>query len=60
MMIYYLDKEGALAMFMYVFSIVLIVMSNILYNICQKSTLEKEEAVYIVKIIYPYLLNKMA
>jgi drug/metabolite transporter (DMT)-like permease len=28
-------------MFMYVFSIVLIVMSNILYNICQKSTPEK-------------------
>lgn len=28
-------------MFMYVFSIVLIVMSNIFYNICQKSTPEK-------------------
>lgn len=28
-------------MFMYVFSIVLIVASNILYNICQKSTPEK-------------------
>lgn len=39
-------------MFMYVFSIVLIVASNILYNICQKSTPEKANPFSALFITY--------
>lgn len=39
-------------MFMYVFSIVLIVLSNVLYNICQKSTPEKANPFSALVVTY--------
>ncbi|ABO50737.1 protein of unknown function DUF6, transmembrane [Desulforamulus reducens MI-1] len=39
-------------MFMYVFSIILIVASNVLYNICQKSTPEKANPFSALLITY--------
>lgn len=41
-----------LLMFMYVFSIVLIVTSNILYNVCQKSTPQKANPFSALLITY--------
>lgn len=43
--------EGS-AMFMYVFSIILIVASNIFYNICQKSTPQKANPFAALLITY--------
>lgn len=54
----FLAQEGVLAMVMYVFPIALIVTSNILYNICQKSTPQKANpftALFVTYLVAGFL-----
>jgi len=46
------NRETADNMFMYIFSIVLIVASNVMYNICQKSTPEKANPFVALLVTY--------
>lgn len=48
----YISKKWGQFMFMYVFSIVLIVASNILYNVCQKLTPQKANPFVALLITY--------